>query len=107
MILYILLSGTPPFSDYRNIQQELKEQILTANYTSYPQPFDSITVEAKDLIQKCFKVEPSERISAEDIVNQPWLQKDSAVIEKARALIASQMKVKGKKRLMEEVSSER
>ena len=105
VILYILLSGTPPFSEDRKIQQELREQILTANYTFYPQLFDKISVEAKDLIQKCLKVEPSERISAEEIVNHPWLQKDSAVIERARALMASQMK--GKKRLLEEVSSDR
>jgi len=100
VILYILLSGTPPFSEERKIQQELRDQILNANYTFYPQLFDSISVEAKDLIQKCLKVEPSERISAAEIVNHPWLQKDSAVIERARALMASQ--IKGKKRLLEE-----
>jgi len=100
VILYILLSGTPPFSEDRRIKQELKDQILTANYTFYPQLFDSISVEAKDLIQKCLKVEPSERISAEEIMNHPWLTNDSDVIERARVLMSSQMK--GKKRLLEE-----
>ena len=98
VILYILLSGTPPFSEDRRIKQELKDQILTANYTFYPQLFDSISVEAKDLIQKCLKVEPSERISAEEIMNHPWLTNDSDVIERARVLMSSQMK--GKKRLL-------
>ena len=98
VILYILLSGTPPFSEDRRIQQELKEQILTANYTFYQQLFDNISVEAKDLIQKCLKVEPSERISAEEILNHPWLTNDSDVIERARVLMSSQMK--GKKRLL-------
>ena len=102
VILYILLSGTPPFSEERRIQQDLKGQILNANYTFYPQLFDSISFDAKDLIQKCLKVEPSERISAEEILYHPWLQKDPDVIEKARGLMASQ-RGQGKKRLIEEV----
>ena len=32
VVPYILLSQTQPFSEDRRIQQELKDQILTANY---------------------------------------------------------------------------
>ena len=60
--VYSMLSGTSPFSEDRRIQQELKEQILIANYTFYPQLCDNIPVEAKDPIQKCPKLEPFERI---------------------------------------------
>ena len=99
VILYILLSGTPPFSEERRVQQDLKQQILTANYTFYPSLFDNITLEAKDLIKRCLKVKPDERISADEIMNHPWLQKDTSIIERARALMASQ--AKGRKRLLE------
>ena len=102
VILYVLLFGSSPFSEERKIQGhtalKLKDQILSANYTFYPHLFDNISVEAKDLIQKCLKVEPSERISAEEILNHPWLTNDSDVIERARVLMSSQMK--GKKRLL-------
>ena len=65
-----------------------------AKYTFYLKLFDNISVEAKDLIKKCLKVEPSERISAEEILNYPWLTNDSDVIERAQVLMSSQMKGK-------------
>ena len=98
VILYILLSGTPPFSEKRHVKQDLKQQIVSANYT-FPSTFDKISPEAKDLIQRCIKVKPDDRISADEIMNHPWLQKDTAIIERGRDLMASQ--VKGKNRLLE------
>ena len=57
VILYILVSGTPPFSEDRKCGMELKQQILQANYIYYPQLFDQISSQAKDLIDKCLRVE--------------------------------------------------
>ena len=74
VILYILLSGTPPFSEDRKCGLNLRTQILQANYQFYPQLFDSISSQAKDLITKLLKASPDERISAEDILKHPWLQ---------------------------------
>ena len=74
VILYVMVSGTPPFSEDRNCGVSLKEQILTANYVFYPQLFDQISENAKDLIRKCLKINPQERISAEEIMNHPWLK---------------------------------
>ena len=74
VILYILVSGTPPFSEDRKCGLELKQQILQAIYIYYPQLFDSITPQAKDLIDKCLKVDPNERISSDEILLHPWLQ---------------------------------
>ena len=61
--------------------------------------FDNITLEAKDFIQRCQKVKPDKQISANEIMNHPWLQKNTTIIERARALITSQ--VKGRKILLE------
>ena len=36
VILYILVSGTLPFSKDRKCRMELKQQILQANYSYYP-----------------------------------------------------------------------
>jgi len=99
VILYILLSGTPPFSEDRKCGLNLRTQILQANYQFYPQLFDSISSQAKDLITKLLKASPDERISAEDILKHPWLQ-DSQVIRRANVLMATQ--VKSKKRLVDE-----
>jgi len=99
VILYILLSGTPPFSEDRKCGLNLRTQILQANYQFYPQLFDSISSQAKDLITKLLKASPDERISAEDILKHPWLQ-DSQVIRRANVLMATQ--VKSKKRLVDD-----
>ena len=103
VILYILLSGTPPFSEDRKCGLNLRAQITSANYQFYPQLFDTISGPAKDLITKLLKVSPDERISAEEIMKHPWLQ-DSQVIRRANALMATQLR--GRKRLVEEVDVE-
>ena len=104
VILYILVSGTPPFSDDKpGVRVKLRDQILTANYTFYSNIFDPLSAELKDLITKCLKVEPEERISAEEILNHPWLQ-DQAIIRRAKALMATQTR-QGKKRVITEVDN--
>ena len=70
VILYILLSGTPPFSEDRKCGLNLRAQITSANYQFYPQLFDTISGPAKDMITKLLKVSPDERISAEEIMKQ-------------------------------------
>jgi len=101
VILYILLSGTPPFSEDRTCGVNLRNQILTANYKFYPQLFDQINHKAKDLIQRLLKVNPSERLSAEEILKHPWLQ-DEAIIAKAEEL----MKLQTEKKAMRSVSDQ-
>ena len=55
MILYVLLSGTPPFSEDRTCGRDLKGQILTANFKFYPVLWDRVSADAKDLITKLLK----------------------------------------------------
>lgn len=98
VILYILVSGTPPFSEDRKCGLALRQQILQADYVFYPQLFDVISAPAKDLIQRLLKVNPEERISAAEVLSHPWLQ-DPFMIKKAEALMATQIRTK--KRLLE------
>ena len=74
MILYVLLSGTPPFSEDRTCGRDLKGQILTANFKFYPVLWDRVSADAKDLITKLLKVAASERLSAAETLEHPWLQ---------------------------------
>ena len=66
VILYILVSGTPPFLDERQCGLPLRQQILQANYQFYQQLFNQISALGKDLIRKLLKADPEERISAEE-----------------------------------------
>ena len=102
VILYILVSGTPPFSEDRNTPLKLRDQILSANYVFYPSLFAKLSDNVKDLITKCLKLDPEDRISAKGILEHPWLQ-DEVVINKAKKIMSSQ--TRGKKRLLDEVDT--
>ena len=71
VILYIMLSGFPPFHEDSN--EELFEKIKAGNF-EFPSPYwDDISEMAKDLISSCLKVNPRERFSAHEILNHRWL----------------------------------
>ena len=103
VILYIPVSRTTPFRKDSKCGLELKQQILQANHIYYPQLFDSITLQAKVLTDKCLKVDQNERISSDEILLHPWLQ-DEVVLWKAKGLMATQ--TRGRKRLLENVDED-
>ncbi|XP_017877725.1 calcium/calmodulin-dependent protein kinase type II alpha chain isoform X18 [Ceratina calcarata] len=71
VILYILLVGYPPFWD--EDQHKLYAQIKAGSY-DYPSPeWDTVTPEAKNLINQMLTVNPSKRITASDALKHPWI----------------------------------
>ncbi|XP_050297063.1 calcium/calmodulin-dependent protein kinase type II alpha chain isoform X4 [Anthonomus grandis grandis] len=71
VILYILLVGYPPFWD--EDQHRLYAQIKAGAY-DYPSPeWDTVTPEAKNLINQMLTVNPSNRITAADALKHPWI----------------------------------
>ncbi len=65
------LCGFPPF--YADSNKELFEIIKKGEF-DFPSPYwDEISDLAKDLIKKLLVVEPSERLSAEKILEHPWV----------------------------------
>ncbi|CAD5123599.1 DgyrCDS11929 [Dimorphilus gyrociliatus] len=71
VILYILLVGYPPFWD--EDQHRLYAQIKAGAY-DYPSPeWDTVTPEAKNLINSMLTVNPSKRITAADALKHPWI----------------------------------
>ncbi|XP_070545096.1 calcium/calmodulin-dependent protein kinase type II subunit delta-like isoform X21 [Ptychodera flava] len=72
VILYILLVGYPPFWD--EDQHRLYAQIKAGAY-DYPSPeWDTVTPEAKNLINSMLQVIPSKRITAAEALQHPWIQ---------------------------------
>jgi len=72
VIMYILLVGFPPF--YAENNAKLFDKIMAGKF-SFPSPYwDSISTEAKDLIKKMLVVDPTKRISTQDIVNHIWIK---------------------------------
>ncbi|XP_076766215.1 calcium/calmodulin-dependent protein kinase II isoform X25 [Xylocopa sonorina] len=71
VILYILLVGYPPFWD--EDQHRLYAQIKAGTY-DYPSPeWDTVTMEAKNLINQMLTVNPSRRITASDALKHAWI----------------------------------
>uniref|UniRef100_A0A6Q2YV92 calcium/calmodulin-dependent protein kinase n=1 Tax=Esox lucius TaxID=8010 RepID=A0A6Q2YV92_ESOLU len=77
VILYILLVGYPPFWD--EDQHRLYQQIKAGAY-DFPSPeWDTVTPEAKDLINKMLTINPSKRISSTEALKHPWICQRSTV----------------------------
>ncbi|XP_021925545.1 calcium/calmodulin-dependent protein kinase type II delta chain isoform X10 [Zootermopsis nevadensis] len=71
VILYILLVGYPPFWD--EDQHRLYAQIKAGAY-DYPSPeWDTVTPEAKNLINQMLTVNPTKRITASEALKHPWI----------------------------------
>ncbi|GFY21546.1 hypothetical protein TNCV_1166931 [Trichonephila clavipes] len=71
VILYILLVGYPPFWD--EDQHRLYAQIKAGAY-DYPSPeWDTVTPEAKNLINSMLTVNPAKRITAGEALKHPWI----------------------------------
>ncbi|CAG9322054.1 unnamed protein product [Blepharisma stoltei] len=72
VILYILLTGSPPFRESSRGSETYEQKILKGEYT-FPSPdWDSISAEAKDLITKLLTVEVDKRLSAREALEHPW-----------------------------------
>uniref|UniRef100_A0A3Q3IS79 calcium/calmodulin-dependent protein kinase n=1 Tax=Monopterus albus TaxID=43700 RepID=A0A3Q3IS79_MONAL len=71
VILYILLVGYPPFWD--EDQHKLYQQIKAGAY-DFPSPeWDTVTPEAKNLINQMLTINPAKRITAEQALKHPWV----------------------------------
>ncbi|KAL4090238.1 hypothetical protein QTP88_025126 [Uroleucon formosanum] len=71
VILYILLVGYPPFWD--EDQHRLYAQIKAGAY-DYPSPeWDTVTPDAKNLINQMLTVNPAKRVTASDALKHPWI----------------------------------
>lgn len=70
VIMYILLSGTPPFNG--NDDQMILQRVKEGKYNMQLSEFDSVSDEAKDLIQKMLTYDPEKRISALEALKHPW-----------------------------------
>lgn len=73
VILYILLSGIPPFNGKND--HEILHRVSEGQYSFSHNHWQDISAEAKDLISGLLKFKPEERLPAQDALNHPWLKK--------------------------------
>ena len=70
IIMYILLTGRPPFNGQTEDDIMKKIKIGTFEMTKYP--WGIISQEAKDLINDLLQIKPTKRITAEEALKHKW-----------------------------------
>ena len=74
VILYIMLSGNPPF--YSNDEKKLKEKICKIVYNFDFPAFSKVSEDAKDLIRQIF-VDSERRPTISEILNSKWVKENA------------------------------
>ncbi|KAK6145726.1 hypothetical protein DH2020_022546 [Rehmannia glutinosa] len=72
VIIYILLSGVPPFWD--ETEQGIFEQVLKGELDFVSEPWPSISDSAKDLVRRMLVRDPKKRPTAHQVLCHPWVQ---------------------------------
>ncbi|KAI8546055.1 hypothetical protein RHMOL_Rhmol07G0086300 [Rhododendron molle] len=89
VILYILLSGYPPFMAQNNRQKQ--HMIKAGEFSFYEKTWKNISSSAKQLISGLLTVDPDRRPSANEILQHPWVIGYSAKQEQMDAEIVSRL----------------
>ena len=76
VILYILLSGKPPFNG--DDDNEVMANVTTGQYDLHCAPFNRISNSAKDLIKKLLIMDKDKRINAQEALNHIWFKEKKA-----------------------------
>uniref|UniRef100_A0A2C9V7T7 non-specific serine/threonine protein kinase n=1 Tax=Manihot esculenta TaxID=3983 RepID=A0A2C9V7T7_MANES len=80
VIIYILLSGVPPFWD--ETEQGIFEQVLKGELDFLSEPWPSISESAKDLVRRMLVRDPKKRMTAHEVLCHPWVQVDGVAPDK-------------------------
>ncbi|XP_051137620.1 calcium-dependent protein kinase 26 [Andrographis paniculata] len=81
VILYILLSGVPPF--WAETQQGIFDAVLKGHIDFDSDPWPLISESAKDLIRKMLCMQPSKRLTAHEVLSNPWICENGVAPDRA------------------------
>lgn len=70
IILYMLLSGMPPFDGRTDM--EIIENVKKGQYSVEGGVWDDVSDAAKDLVCKMLTFDPKKRLSAKQALEHPW-----------------------------------
>ncbi|XVF07495.1 hypothetical protein REPUB_Repub06bG0143900 [Reevesia pubescens] len=91
VIIYILLSGVPPF--WGENEQEIFDEVLHGDLDFTSDPWPSISESAKDLVSKMLVRDAKKRITAYEVLRHPWVQDDGVAPDKPLdSVVLSRMK---------------
>ncbi|XP_062014964.1 calcium-dependent protein kinase 34 [Rosa rugosa] len=74
VMLYILLSGVPPF--WAESEHGIFNAILRGHLDFSSDPWPAISAQAKDLVRKMLNSDPKQRLTAFQVLSHPWIKED-------------------------------
>ncbi|KAK4768736.1 hypothetical protein SAY86_026886 [Trapa natans] len=80
VIIYILLSGVPPFWD--ETEHGIFEQVLKGDLDFESEPWPTISNGAKDLVKRMLVRDPKRRLTAHEVLSHPWVQIEGVAPDK-------------------------
>ncbi|MBA0811840.1 hypothetical protein Gohar_025855 [Gossypium harknessii] len=80
IILYILLSGVPPF--WAETEKGIFDAISEGKLDFESQPWPSISETAKDLVRKMLTKDPKKRLTSAQVLEHPWMREDGEASDK-------------------------
>ncbi|CAN6374349.1 unnamed protein product [Urochloa humidicola] len=80
VILYILLSGVPPF--WAETEEGTFSEILQGKLDFESDPWPSISDSAKDVVRRMLTRDPKKRLSAHEVFCHPWIIDDAVAPNK-------------------------
>ena len=72
VILYILLTGRPPFDG--NDDDEILSNVQKGEFDKISYPYPLLSSDSKDLIDKLLEYDPKKRINANQAIQHPWFK---------------------------------
>ncbi|KAL5567793.1 hypothetical protein UlMin_024368 [Ulmus minor] len=79
VILYILLSGMPPF--WGKTKSRIFDAVRIADLRFPSKPWDHISESARDLIRRMLCTDPSQRLNAQQVLDHSWMNSNESYSE--------------------------
>ena len=76
MLLYMMLSGRPPF--WAPSEDGVCAAVLKGEYDLQSGLWRDVSDEAKHLLRRMMEVDPKKRITAAEILEHPWVRRHTA-----------------------------
>eukprot|EP00600_Ochromonadales_sp_CCMP1393_P010926 CAMPEP_0174996974 /NCGR_PEP_ID=MMETSP0005-20121125/696_1 /TAXON_ID=420556 /ORGANISM="Ochromonas sp., Strain CCMP1393" /LENGTH=1057 /DNA_ID=CAMNT_0016251449 /DNA_START=95 /DNA_END=3269 /DNA_ORIENTATION=- len=93
VVMYILLSGMPPFQGMND--RDTIGKTINGEINMKHEVWECISAEAKDLVKKMLAPNPFQRLTAEQVLAHPWLQQldDGSSSSSASSSVAGEDKI--------------
>ncbi|KAJ4927092.1 hypothetical protein JOQ06_014829 [Pogonophryne albipinna] len=97
VIMYILLSGNPPFydetddDDFENHDKNLFRKILAGDYEFDSPYWDEISDSAKSLVARLMEVDQDQRLTAQEAINHEWISGGAASDKNIKENVCAQI----------------